>query len=100
MTYREQLETAKEHNLDILDLTIAIEVDVCFGHYQGEKVEPPFEQVCEFVKYIYLKSERTLISDIVDTIQILIDDEEYSWDDILSMSKWDFLQQVADYFPY
>lgn len=100
MTYKEQLQTAREHKLDILDLTIANEVDAYFGHYQGEKVEPPFEDLCEFVKYIYLKSERTLISDIVATIQILIDDDEYSFDDIFEMNKWDFLQQVADYFPY
>lgn len=100
MTYREQLYAAHDNNLDILDLTVANEVDAYFGHYEGERVEPPFEDLCEFVKYIYLKSERTLIADIVATIQILIDDEEYTFDDLLAMNKWDFLSEVNNYFPY
>lgn len=98
MTYKEQLQTARDNKLDVLDLTVANEVYYYFEHHLI--TDELFEQLCEFVTYIYLKSEHTLISDIVGTIHILVTENDYTFDDIFVMDKWDFLSQVTNYFPY
>ena len=98
MKYKEQLQTAKEHGLDILSLMVADEVEQYFADHT-EITDELFEQVCSFAKEMYLKSGDSL-SSIVVTIKQLVETEGYTFDEVFSMKKWDFLEQVAQYFPY
>ena len=98
MKYKEQLQTAREHGLDILNLMVADEVEQYFADHT-EITDELFEQVCSFAKEMYLKSGDSL-SSIVATIQQLVETEGYTFDEVFSMKKWDFLDKVAQYFPY
>ena len=98
MKYKEQLQTAREHGLDILNLMVADEVEQYFAD-QTEITDELFEQVCSFAEDMYLKSGDSL-SSIVVTIKQLVETEGYTFDEVFSMKKWDFLEQVVQYFPY
>ena len=98
MKYKEQLQTAREHGLDILNLMVADEVEQYFAD-QTEITDELFEQVCSFAEDMYLKSGYSL-SSIVVTIKQLVETEGYTFDEVFSMKKWDFLEQVVQYFPY
>lgn len=98
MTYKEQLQTARKHGLDILNLTVADKVEQYFADHT-EITDELFEQLCSFAEYMYLKSEDSL-SSIVVTIQQLVETEGYTFNEVFSLKKWDFLDKVAHYFPY
>ena len=92
MNYRETLENAKKHKIDVLMLTVAEEVSCQFNGKEIELTEEQFETACYWVKRAYLKSEGLTIDSLTRALISLIQDtplEEF--DDIYG------LMQVASY---
>jgi hypothetical protein len=90
MTYREQLDKARETGLDIIDLTIADECESNFGFVYTEK---EFEQLCEYVRVCYIKGDCSA-SSICTAINYYAIDKGKTVAEIVKMSYWRILDEA------
>lgn len=94
MTYREQLNKARELNLNLCDLDVANECDDVFDF---EYTEEEFEKLCEFACYIYLKSENLTTNNIAHCINDAIIYYGWTIEQVISLDKWEFIEKASRY---
>lgn len=90
MTYREQLNKAREMGLNIVNLLIADECESNFGFVYNEK---EFEQLCEYVRICYIKGDCSA-SSICTAINYYATDKGKTVEQILKMSYWRILDDA------
>ena len=73
MYYREQLEKAKQNDIDVISLDVANEVECIFDI---EMTDEEFELCCGFVEQAYLKSEYISIWSLARALYDMITDED------------------------
>lgn len=100
MNFREQLETAKQNNLDICDLKIADELNYQLNAREMSVNDERFEDLCVAAKYAYLKADN--ISSYCVCAAVADLEQEYLEDptedrDPAQMSKWDILDKALEY---
>ena len=81
-TYKEQLERAKENNINIIALNVAYEVHCTFDWVTDYE----FEKICELIKTAYLKSEYAELWQLIRALYNICDNDEEN----------DILQVVAN----
>lgn len=94
MTFREQLNKVRELGISICELDIAHECDYVFSFVYTEQ---EFEQLCELVKYCWLKDNSGNIAPqyIAYAINELITMDDKTIEEVLDMSKWDILDKAS-----
>lgn len=91
MTYRKQLEKAKELNLNICDLLIACECDCSFTF---DYTEEEFEQLCGLVRACYLAVDCVDIESLTYAIETMVSSGNKTIEQVVEMSKWDLLDEA------
>ena len=81
MTYTEQLALARAHNINIAKLAIAYEVECC---YEQGKDTPRFEDICQAVYNLWLKTEHIEVNTLVLALQDGIKTQGCTLDDVLA----------------
>lgn len=94
MTFREQLDKAREMGLSICDLAIANECECIFNF---EYTEEEFEQLCSLARTIYLKSEYLTENAIAYAINDLIIEEEKTISEVLETKTYTLLNIASNY---
>ena len=94
MTYREQLNKARDLGISICDLEIANELDAVLGL---EYTEEEFEGLCAFGVEIYLKAEKMTTDAIAYCINDLVEEKGKTVKEILEMDKWDFIDKASNW---
>lgn len=99
MIYKKILDKAKQENISAISLLVAVEVDFQLNNYiyKGafvvEKATQIYEEICAFVEYCYLKSERYSIEDIAYATCLLIVEEKRKLD---KLSKADVYSKIGE----
>lgn len=70
MYFKNQLEKVRRHNINIIAVEIASEVE-CFSKQLEITNEMEFEKVCYFIEDCYLKSENLSISVLCEALCIV-----------------------------
>lgn len=94
MTFKEQLKIANDNQLSILDLEIADECDCTFDF---EYTDEEYETLCNTVRYAYLKAEETTVAALVHCINDLINEEDYTVQQVCDLDVWDLLTKSSFY---
>ena len=104
-TFKEELELAKEHKINVLKLNIADEVNCQLGSYwhlesdleNNEKhVNELFERICEKVWHIYLVVDNTYsLANVVDAVIRLVMNERKPINEI---NKYMVIGYIQDNF--
>jgi len=93
MTYTENLALARAHNVDIVMLNIAYEVECCYE--QGTDT-PRFEDICEAVYNLWLKTEHIEINTLVLALKDGIETQGCTLDNVLHYGEsWDMVIDLA-----
>jgi len=93
MNYTETLKKAKEHNIDIIKLDVAYEVECC---YENGTNEPRYEDICKAVYKLYMKTEGLSINQICLALKDGIKNEGCTLDDVLNYgNSWDMVIDLA-----
>ena len=94
MTYREQLNKVNELGINICDLTIANELDCVLdsGTYNGKD----FERLCDYARYIYLKSDSITAEAIARAIDDLLSQGK-TVGKIVAIDKYTFIDKAICY---
>lgn len=74
-TYKEQLEKAKENEINVMALNIAYELDCLFDGYIS-LTDDEFEEMCKFIKPIVIDNQDLEIWDIIWHLREIIINEE------------------------
>ena len=94
MTYREMLnEFRKQEKLNLLTLMVADEVDYVVQNIDNDE---DFNTICSIVENAYLKSDACSINQIALAVDILLNLEGNSIEELKQMSKWDILDKAVD----
>lgn len=94
MTYREKLRTINRLGIDICDLIIADELDSVLEFNYTDK---EFEDLCKFSKNIYLEAESLTPNAIAKCINDLVNEEDKTVKEILTMDRWNFIGKASNY---
>lgn len=94
MTYKEQLNKARDLGISICDLEIANELDAVLDF---EYTEKEFESLCAFGVEIYLKAEKMTTDAIAYCINDLVNEKGKTVEEILKMNKWDFIVKASNW---
>lgn len=93
MTYTEQLALARAHNINIAMLTIAYEVECC---YEQGTATPRFEDICQAVYNLWLKTEHIEINTLVLALKDGIATQGCTLDDVLAYGEsWHMVIELA-----
>ena len=93
MTYREQLNKVNELGINICDLTIANELDCVLSCDIKEK---DFERLCEYARYIYIKTDDMTAETIARAIDDLLSQGK-TVGKIVAMNKYTFIDKAVCY---
>lgn len=96
MTFREQLNKAKELGLDILDLTVANECDQIFFF---DYTDNEFEKLCYLVYACWLKSDICTVEEIAMAVNQFITCKHKTINDVCAMSYFTILDVAVDFSP-
>ena len=91
MTFKEQLKIASDNNLSIHDLEIANECDCIFNFNYTDN---EFEALCACVKRAYLESDGVTLKSIINLIQGLIAEDNWSIQEICDKPVYDLLVEI------
>lgn len=80
MKFKETLEIANKHKIDTLKLLIADNVHCNLDSVRGN--EEAFEEACEIVKKLYLKTNGLFVGQIVAAIETIMFKEKIPLEDI------------------
>ena len=94
MKFKEQLKIAENNNLSILDLEIADECDAVFDF---EYTDTEYEKLCARIRCAYLKAEEMTVAALAHCVNVLINEEDKSIDQICEMDVYDFIQKASWY---
>lgn len=94
MNYKELLTKAEKENIDVLSLMTAYEVKNVLTNRINDS---QFEVLCNKIVNAYFRDNRMSIMHVVKTIKILIVDDGYSLEKILSMDDKTFDNEVILY---
>lgn len=94
MTFKEQLKIANDNNLSILDLEIADECDCVF---EFEYTDHEFEKLCTYVRHAYLKAEEMTVTALAHCVNVLINEEDLTIQQICEMDIYDFILKASWY---
>ena len=93
MNYTETLALAKAQNIDISKLAIAYEVECCYA--EGVKT-PRFEDICNAIYNLWLKTEHIEINTLVLALKDGIENQGCTLDDVLAYGEsWDMVIDLA-----
>lgn len=95
MKYRELLNKAKEMGIMAYGLAVANAIDCILDFDYNEK---EFEQLCDFGVDIILDNNNITAEIIAQGINELVTEEGNSVDEVLEMSKLDFIEEIAYLF--
>lgn len=90
-TYRELLTKFKENFEGIHRVLVAFEVQNYLQSFETELSEEDFENLCETIYWIHIKSEGYTIEDIVSTVTDMFIDEKIPLEDI---DKYDVFEVI------
>lgn len=94
MTYREMLnEFRKQEKLNLLTLMVADEVDYVVQNIDNDE---DFNTICCIVENAYLKSDACSINQIALAVDIILNLEGNTIEELKQMSKWDILDKAVD----
>lgn len=94
MTYREMLnEFRKQEKLNLLTLMVADEVDYVVQNIDNDE---DFNTICCMVENAYLKSDACSINQIALAVDIILNLEGNTIEELKQMSKWDILDKAVD----
>lgn len=94
MTFKEQLKIANDNNLSILDLEIADECDAVFDF---EYTDTEYEKLCARIRTAYLKAEEMTVAALAHCVNVLINEEDYTVEQICEMDIYDFVLKASWY---
>ena len=95
MTYRETLNKAKEHEINVIDLSVATELDCLAEVEEVELTEEQFETACSIIRNAYLKaSEPISIWALTMALLNMIKEDE---EDLNEIDCWDLLYKADRY---
>ena len=94
MTFKEQLKIANDNDLSILDLEIANECDCVFDF---DYTDDDFEALCGVIQTAYLKAGEITIVALVQCVNDLITDENYTVQQVLDVTTWDLIEKASWY---
>lgn len=92
LTYKQQLELAREKNISPIDLYIAEEVDMMTAMYTDKE----FEEVCALVMDTYLDTSEDNIYYCCQAITRLF--SKYTLKEVWGMSAWERLEVYEEEF--
>jgi hypothetical protein len=96
LSFRETMEAARQHNINVIKLEVAYELD-CLAEARDPEIkltEQQFEQACYLIERAYLKSEYLTVNNITQALLNMLEDtplEEI--DDV-----WDIIQKASYYY--
>lgn len=94
MNYREMLdEFKKQKQFELLTLMVADEVDCVVQNIYSEE---DFNTICCIVENAYLKSDACSINQIALAVDIILNLEGNTIEELKQMSKWDILDKAVD----
>lgn len=91
MDYKRLLEIAQKNQISVLSLNVAYEVHCAISDYEYE--EKDFNKLCDYLEWIYLKSDGTNLEHIIMYARDLIA-EGKKIEEIITINKRDFLEQT------
>lgn len=92
MTYREQLNKAKELGLSIIDLVVA---DECKAVFTFSYTDEEFERLCELVKICYIKSDGLDEYCIASAVNELVEEDGKMIAEILEMKYYTIIDKAT-----
>ena len=97
MNFKEQLQVAKQHELNLVDLDVAYEVHCLFGE---EVNDEEFEWVCAFIKEIYLTTDGFFIPPLTIALYDMYQDGKYEniADLLENVDERDILGKVSSWY--
>lgn len=95
MTYRETLRKAEEHKINVIELSVATELDCLVEVEEVELTEEQFETACGIIKNAYLKANEpiSIWALTMALLNMLKEDEE----DLNEIDCWDLLYKASCY---
>lgn len=85
--YKDTLDFVLQNKFSPYKLTIADAVDCIIPGLSDDK----FEEICEFVSYMYLALDNVNLDDVVNTTKLLINEKV----DLSNVTKWDFISRLS-----
>lgn len=85
-SYKDTLNFVLQNKFSPYKVTIADTVDCIIPDLSDDK----FDEICEFVSYMYLKLDNVNLDDVVDTTKLLIDEKV----DLSNITKYDFISRL------
>ena len=94
MTYRETLNKAYEHKINVIDLSAAVELDNLIDVEEIELTEEQFEKACSIIRNAYLRANEpitfwTLTMTLIEMIK--------KGENLNEMNCWDLLYETDKY---
>ena len=90
MNYKQNLECARAHRVDIAKLNVAFEVEDCFGNVER------FEDICEAVFQMWLHTEKADLYTLTRALKDGIETQDCTLDDVLDYGEsWDLVIELA-----
>lgn len=94
MNYRKMLTNFKNENkYELLTLMVADEIECVVQNIENED---DFNTICNIAERAYLKSDNCSLNQIALAIDIILNIEEYTIEDLKQMSKWDILEKANE----
>ena len=94
MTYRETLNKAEEHKINVIDLSVATELDGLAEVEEIEFTEEQFEKACSIIERAYMKTCETTIFAITQALLEMVKEENKALEEI---DVWDLLNKASYY---
>lgn len=94
MTYRETLNKAEEHKIEVIPLSIATELDNLVEVEEMEFTEEQFERACGIIERAYMKTCETSIFAITQALLEMIKEDNQVLEEI---DVWDLLRKASYY---
>lgn len=94
MTYRETLNKAEEHKINVIDLSVATELDNLIDVEEIEFTEEQFELACYLIQRAYMKTCEISIFAITQALLAMIKEDNQKLEEI---DVWNLLQKASYY---
>lgn len=95
MNFRETLKKAEEHKINVIDLSVATELECLAEVEEVEFTEEQFEIACSIIKNAYLRTNEpiSIWALTMALLNMIKEDEE----DLNELDCWDLLYKASYY---
>ena len=94
MNFRETLKKAEELNINVIDLSVATELECLAEVEEVEFTEEQFELACSIIERAYMKTCETSIFAITQALLEIIKEDNLVLEEI---DVWDLLRKASYY---